>query len=1494
MSDSLGHSVDLLTRARQAADQIFDLRDGDPPPIYDEPREVKAASAAVGRLAERFEDLPGRIRSALDAARDNAGLLSGDRLQGLAEIVQNADDVRASEVRLLLRPNDLLVSHNGDPVQLHHVVGLATPWLSTKGEEAGAIGRFGIGLMTLRSLSQTLEVHCSPYHVRLGAPTIASIELPDLPVGFNQAGWTTLRIPLSDRPVSLEEVVAWLDQWDDSALLFLRHVSRITLLTSKSEPIRELTLFRSSEADLVVDKGSGTRRTVTRQRIEASDGRSWVVYNTDVPTPSQVSRARKATDSTTPIAVALPLSPLHAGKVYAGLPVETTRTPLFVNAQFDPLAGRTGFADNEWNAELVPFVAELWTEAALDLFTRSPRVAWYAMLTIDPVEGDSASPLIRSLERVIAERAWQWLAPRLSFPVTDQDHVPLSKLAVEAQPLERILTMAETATLAGLPATLPDTARDTAGRWRVVLDDWRSAGADIPEPVTVEQALDLVDDETRSPDSTIALVAAALEDGLSERLGELRCVIAQDGHHLVPPSNESPEAVAAQATPLGEQLGIITILHDAHLRNSKAARAVLRWFTECGALLDHSDDRALVRRLAHAGQSGQQAAIQLSDAQVQALRDAFERIDPAERGSLGADVGRAISLEAYTYHGKERRATWTRPAEAYLPRTIDHGTDSLAAAAQRTPGLLWVNDRYETVLRSPTGRSGMGALRFLRLLGAETVPRPDLHPKLSRRFSDNRLGLHISVSGSPEARRKAMEERRATYTLQDSHNPVLQAVVEDISREPNKSKRRKRASALISTLGRGWDRLLSDFAEVESAWDDYVWHQRGQVHAFWLWQAGHVAWLDDERGNPRRPSDLRIRTSGTVAIYGKDSPDYLHRDIAQSSPRVLDMLGVSSDPSRSELVNRLKHLQDSEGGEQPDTSLDLEVAVVYQALARDLAKTSRSDLTEAQLRQEFQRASLVLTKQGWRSPANVLTGPPIFGEYRAFAPSVEGTERLWNALKLSKPSAEDCLKVLQVIARQRSEEEVVLLETLRALATHYVQGNILQPRKLMRLALWTSKGWMRDRPVYATDDPVLAKGLRTQLALWEPGGDLSQFRALLDPLGIKEIHAADTEVIDPMLANEDPRSTDLFRSALRLLREDLARNAPGFTEGMAVSWDSLEEFTVSIHPSLALRVYTVTDSTDQTYVAEVDAKVDEASRQMFARSAGLLSRVDGGGRALAALSKGDSRLFAQAWRAACDRAEEGIEARRIELAQQRAMREEQEMHTRLADFQEMTAARAARGSARGSANSASSTGRTTGHKKAAGLGAPRTLVDPDAFVLVDPRGRIDKGSSTRKSTNLNSGLANPRAGVPSPRNSTPLAGYSGLDREDVGLGFVKKVLGSDGKDIVDLRAQRGVGADAVDDMKNFYELKVSAGTEPDQVTLTNAEVQRALTTPNFFLVIVSDVEGTNARPTVRVIVDPLKQLQTTDRGSITLSGVRSAKSLIYNFAPVNDSVPPSK
>ena len=1496
--------TDRIVLAEQAVERLF----RDEAAATYEPQNRQEANAAIRRLGQLFEELPGTITRALEFAGDSGSLLSSDRLQVLAEIIQNADDAEASEVRVLLRPTDLLVSHDGKPVRLDHVIALATPWISTKRGEAATIGRFGIGLLTLRSLSATIEVHCPPYHMQVGGPVVSSIDRPILPTLFQDAGWTTLRIPLEPGTVSSSEIEQWLEQWDDAALLFLRFVRRVTLLSPEGEPIRKLAVSRHDDGELVVG-GSSATQAVSRQRVDADDGRSWAVYSADFRSPPGLSRAYKTTGPTTPIAVALPLQLAQSGKVYAGLPVAPAQTVLFTSAQFDPLTSRRDFADTEWNRALVHLVAELWSQGALDLFNRDPKIAWRAVPITVTAEGNTGSELVAALEKAVATLARQWLASRLSFYVPGQGAIHLSQLAVEAQPLEEILTEPEVASLAGLPATLPSGARDNAGRWRSVLEDWRSSGADLPEPVSVDHALDLIGDESRPVKATIALAAAALREDLGRRLLDLRCVIARDGRRLVPPSGNSPDAIAAEATPLAQQLGVVTLLHSAHLSHDQAAGVVRAWLEECGALLDRADDHAVVQRLAAAGRSGRQLETPLTDQQLRALRDAFEQMDPSDQRDFGPDVGRAIVLASYTYDGKHRKATSVSPADAYLPRRIDRETDSFAVAAEQTPGLQWLSDEYASTLRSPAGRGGLGAQRFLRLLGAETAPRLREHPRLERRFSDLRKGLRKYIPLGPEARRQAMQKLDATYTLRDQDSPDLQAAAKDISRERRKGRRRKRAGALLATLGRAWDRILRDSAEVDCASDYFVWQMRGKIRAFWLWELGDVAWLDDESGTPRRPLELQVRTPAIEAIHGSDSPDYLHRDLDRPNLRaILSALGVSSDPTRSELINRLRQLQSDhalEGrGRLSTTRIKQEATVVYKALAQDLDTTSRSDPTVTQLRREFQRGSgLVFTNLGWRPPENVLAGPPIFGRYEAFAPSIEDAESLWSALSLRDPSPEDCLKVLRKIARRgrapSDEQKTILLETLRALAAHYEQGSTLPARRLTRLALWTSKGWVRDRPVYATDDPVLALGLKDRLPLWEPGGDLEQFHPLFNPLRIKEVRTADAEVIEPENSQEDYRATELFRSALSLLEEDLARNDPKLAGSIEVPWERLGTFGVGIHPSLSLRIPEVADSTGEAWTSEVKAKVDTALGRVFVKSQADLRRMDGGGRALAAVFAGNTRRLAQAWLAACDRAEDGIAARPVELAQQRAQREEAEVGAaidkRTAALRGRTAENRSprRDSARRTVVSAPPSGPSNDGQGGVAVGdTPRELVDPASLSIVDRRGRIEEGSSgTRRKAGRSGSLAAPSQVSTVPRNRSPSRGYTDLDRESVGMELVRMLLCSEHDEMVDLRTQRGVGADAIDSMKRFYELKVFAHAAPDRVNLTNAELRRALSTRDFFLIVVSGVEGADARPKVQVFVDPLRQLQPVDSESLTLSGVRSTQSLVYEFEPSDDLGP---
>ena len=1500
MTERARTDQEAVALAVEAADRLF--YDGED--VY-EPEGGVTARAAVLRLGERFAGLPSVISEALDGARSSGELLSSDRLQGLAEILQNADDADASEVRLVLRANDLLMGHDGDPVRLRHVLGLATPWFSTKGGEADSFGRFGIGLSALRSLSRTIEVHSSPYHVRLGDPTVSPIEPMKLPTAFDGEGWTVFRVPFGEGRVGPGELAEWLEHWGDGGLLFLRNVSEVGLRMPAGEPLRRLSIHREAAEPAQLSERLGI--VARRQFVATPGGLSWMVHTAEVASPTGVSRVRKATESTTPVGVALPLHEARAGQVYAGLPVVKTRLPIFVNAQFDPLTSRSDLADTEWNRALVPLVAEVWAHAAVDLFRRSPKAAWQAMPAGPASDEGAVSSLVGRLNGAIFESARTSVADGVALEVPGQGWLRLGELAVESEPLEGVVTPEETATLLGMQATLPLGARDAGGRWRVVLDDWRAAGADVPEPLGVEQALELLRDEARSVGSTIALAAAGLGDGLDDQLAVLPCLVASGGRRVVPPSKDSAEAVAEQLSPLAQELGIVTALHSAHLEDTDSARVVVKWLRDRGALLDGTDDRVVVRRLAAVGRSGRQLPEPFTDAQLDALRRAFELVDVAERLQLGRDVGRAIVLAAYEYQpgGKGRpRRTAASPADAYQPRSINRGKDSFAVAAAKTPGIGWLEGSYGRTLRSPEGRAGLGAQKFLTLLGAETAPRPRPHPGLEQRYSGLQAGLRALLDGSPSDRSKALADQGATYTLTDSDCPAMNRVVEDIARVRQGGKRRRRARALLATMVRAWGRL-SDSAEVATADDYRMWIEKGRTAAFWLWHARDVAWLDDESGTPRRSSELRIRTPGTEEIFGADSPDFLHRDLLGAHPErrnlqaVLSALGMSGDPTRRELVGRLRELrEDIESHE----TVGRDSAIVYKALAESLGNSeARSDLRKRDLRRAFDDGDgLVATKLGWRRPRSVFAGPAIFGRFMPFAPQVPGTDGLWEVLRLREPSLADCINVLRQIARGRRalelDDEAIQLETFRLLAERYrASGSPDDRRRLGRLSLWTTHGWKKDRPVFAVDDESLVDVLGNSLPVWKPGGELEQFQLLLEPLRVEVIGSADSEVVEADSSFEEPEATRVFRSAVQQLQEDLVRNEPIAAQGLRGRWDDLGELTVWSHPRLVLRVHVPESAGGGNRHCPVHVKLDVNGRRVFVRDPQSdLPRADRGGRAVAALFDGARRRVAQAWRAAWDRAEDGVTAARIELAQQKAEREKEEIGAEI--DREIEALRTRTGGRRRSTVGGGRRPAVSGEGGRVGGGGTgpevadetmlRVLVDPDSLMLVDPSGQVLGGSArSADPPRRRGGLVEPDATrPPSPRSRTPLRGYTDLEREAVGFELARRVLRSDHEDVVDLRAQRGVGADAMDELERFFELKVSAGGEPNEVSLTSAEWQRAKSTPKFFLVVVSGVEGVESTPSLRIVPKPLDQLEERVSGSIKLSGVRHAKSVTFKFA----------
>lgn len=1491
-------------------------------PVAHEPSGADECFAAVVGLTEAFRDAGKTFEEVIDNSRAGAESLSTDTFQGLSEIVQNANDVAASTVSFRLDGTALEVRHNGRRVNLRDLRAIAVPWLTTKSDDPIAAGKFGVGLSTLHRFAETFEVHSGDYHVRVGDPFIENLD--SAPGKSAYVEDTILRVVFREGAATEADFVRWYELWDDSALMFLAHVRKVGFSTPTEA--RTLSLDLESTSHVVRDlatgravggtaEASGGTRPVTFSVLRAPDGRTWLRSSCEVPSPVGVHRARKKKGATTPLGVALPLfrRTSEDGVLYSGLPVAgLPGVAALVNAQFDPFTTRQGLLASDWNFALAAAVDGLWLVTIEYLFSTQPRKAWRCVPLGRPGADsgtlDRAGGLIGSFIRLVHERCDD-LGARLGFDV-DGTEVPLNQLAVEAATITDLLSDDEVATLAGLPHRLPDEVRDRRGQWRRVLTSWRRSHTSLPAEITIEDAVGLLDDPTdRSIENVIGLTSVALDLGLAFRLDGLACLLDDRGNCHRPPDPATPYVLMRSRTGLASALGIGIPLHPAYLTDHSTANTVFNWLLSTRRFIE-ADDLPVLERLASAGRAGNPIEAPMSDEQLRSIRLAMEPLGATEWARLGRDIGKAVFLAAYRYGPSgDQVETHARPCDCYQPKRIDSIRDSFATAAGATPGLTWVANRYQEVLRSSVGRGGgLGAQRFLRALGCSAAPRLTPHPRNRHRFTNPRQGLDRWFPGSPAERGRAMLDLEADFTLDDTDSPDLAAVLTDIAAEVNGRKRRERGVAILNTLGRAW-RDLGESAEVDAALAYQYWQIRGPVHAFWLWRAGSIPWMDNALGEATTPGSLRRSSPSTRALFGNDPSGLVHSDFAEVRTEILNALGVSGEPRTPELIGRLIELRD---GQQTDETL-AQCGVVYQAIASRLEEGRASiGLTDRQLREQLaQRGGLIRTTTRWAPPTELRRGKPIFGTRRDFTPSIPRTERLWDALQIQRPGIDDCIKVIWEIAKTAAapspDDEAIMIETLRALddllrGRHVALGRGIRD-KLRLLPLWTSSGWRTKRPIYTTQDPQLVDGIGTALPVWAPGVDTTQFHRLFAHLRVTPIDPTQVRVQQADLAAVDDDATRTFQDALDHFKDDLTRNDPSVESTLRVAWAEVATYEVRSHPRLQA-VVTIDDN--HALTIPIWAIVDPDRAIIFIRDPEELERVDGVGRALAALFAGDARAVSHAWLAAVQADREGLAARAVVLAAEQQARQETDAATRMSRLNEISS-EAASVAATAAAKKGAATRLTKNMGPRSGATStpapeparkPRYLVDPTLLVVTNTGGTIVNGTGAvpkkPKSTTTNKGRGLLEMGVGNPqvdplrdppKRSTSYRVYTEEDKERLGLEIASRVLKGDEHALVDIRNQRGVGADAIDDLRRFYELKVHAGEEPGTIALEPSQIRLAMSEPNFFLVIVSNLEGQNARPQVRVIHDPLAQLSMNKSSRVTFSGVQETTGLVFRLGP---------
>lgn len=160
-----------------------------------------------------------------------------DNAHFIYELLQNAEDARASKVQFILTNDRVEFEHNGDRLfSIEDVESITSIGISTKKDDHTNIGKFGVGFKAVFAYTSTPEIKSGKYHFR-----ICDLVVPDTkglaPIEIEKEK-TCFIFPF-DNPdknpdMACAEIEKNLRQLNESTLLFLSNIKKIEYLLPDS------------------------------------------------------------------------------------------------------------------------------------------------------------------------------------------------------------------------------------------------------------------------------------------------------------------------------------------------------------------------------------------------------------------------------------------------------------------------------------------------------------------------------------------------------------------------------------------------------------------------------------------------------------------------------------------------------------------------------------------------------------------------------------------------------------------------------------------------------------------------------------------------------------------------------------------------------------------------------------------------------------------------------------------------------------------------------------------------------------------------------------------------------------------------------------------------------------------------------------------------------------------------------------------------------------
>ena len=197
-------------------------------------------------MTQTLKDLAEKRRRWVEANRENdfeAGIkrllteLYPYNAHFIYELLQNAHDAKAQEVRFILHEDRIEFEHDGKQLfSIQDVTAITSIGFSTKRDDSTNIGKFGIGFKAVFAYTNTPEIESGEFHFRIRDMVVP--EEDGLATRASAHGQTRFILPFDNpkkqRDQALSEIETLLKGLDATALLFLKNIRKIEYLLPDS------------------------------------------------------------------------------------------------------------------------------------------------------------------------------------------------------------------------------------------------------------------------------------------------------------------------------------------------------------------------------------------------------------------------------------------------------------------------------------------------------------------------------------------------------------------------------------------------------------------------------------------------------------------------------------------------------------------------------------------------------------------------------------------------------------------------------------------------------------------------------------------------------------------------------------------------------------------------------------------------------------------------------------------------------------------------------------------------------------------------------------------------------------------------------------------------------------------------------------------------------------------------------------------------------------